>query len=507
MIKLQRSMTHRWIIDKNVNSKDILSEFASIIKDENNGFSFNEVIDKAYDRGAYKGRSTSGSTITVGVRLLQACYYMFGYSFNTQDKKKVFMPTPMTMNILSTDNPNKQAENYLVNLFGIQYPNPFNRTPEDFQIYVGRLFVKLLLDERIDKKLYIDECIWFLPFIEKCTLQIYEDLVKSIIEFRNLSYLEKKQLFESIPNYEYLFANVTHEMNYYFIRLFKDFGVFDVFDDSEHNNGCLFRFRHGKGDTFRNDAWKTKKNCSGYIKLSTTVLKAAKKLNDKFSAFDIPTKESDDNIFTRRDWLINIYEIEPLSYLSCINTEINRRNEVSNIINAMVYASKFGSRDGKEFENALEPFMNLFRETRNVEILSGAGNTDLLCTMEKSQTKLSPNRFYKMNVEAKTRCRALEDVNPARITRHINKHGAKFCVIVAPKFARGVMNDIQYSQIVTIRSEDIAAYCYRECIESADGCADFDAIYNIIIDNMGQDITDNVRELIANKYGITCTSI
>ena len=52
--------------------------------------------------------------------------------------------------------------------------------------------------------------------------------------------------------------------------------------------------------------------------------------------------------------------------------------------------------DGKEFENSLKPFMELFRETANVEIISGAGNTDLLCAMEDADENI-----YKMNVDAK----------------------------------------------------------------------------------------------------------
>lgn len=498
MIELERSMTHRWIIDKNVNSKDILSDFAAIIKDANNGFDFNEVIDQAYERGSYKGRSLSGSTITIGVRLLQACYYMFGYSFNTEDAKKIFMPTPMTMNIIKTSDYQKQAENYLVNLFCIQYPHPFNRTPSCFQIYIGRLFVKLLLDERIDKRIYIDECLWFLPFIEKVTPEVYESLVESILEYRQLSYIDKLASFQSVPDYNYLFANVTHEMNYYFLRLFQDFGVFSILPDESHNDGHLFKFKHGKGETYRNDAWKSRSSNSGYVVLSSTVSSAAEKLSNSFSTYDIPTKENDEDILTKRDWLTNIYEIEPLDYLRTINSTVNPRNEVSTIVSTMIHASKFGSRDGKEFEYALDPFMNLFRETRNVEIISGAGNTDLLCTMEDYNTE----RLYKMNVDAKTRGNALTDVNPARIIKHIRKHGAKFCIIIAPKFAFGVNLDIQHCQIVTVRSEDLGAYCYRECIESRDGQADFSEIYNIIQNNLGKDITSDIRNLTAERYGV-----
>lgn len=502
MIQLERKMTHRWIIDKNVNSKDILADFTALVSNAQNGFTMGDLINDTI----VQARDGRGSGITIGVRLLQVCYYMFGYSFNIERRAgevtKIFMPSPMTMNILNTNDDVEKAKNFLVNLYCIQYPHPFNKTPSEFEIYIGRLIVKLLLDDRIGKKLYIDECIWFLPFIEKLTQDVYESLVSSIIEYRSLTFDSKLELFHTVDDYNYLFANVTHEINYYFLRLFQDFGVFEIYGDRQHNNGNLFRFRHGNHtthETYRNDAYKTRTSYSGYVKLNPQMVEFAERLNAEFSAFEIPTKWDSEGVMSKRDWLTNLYEIEPLNYLSCINTSINRRNEVSAIVNQMIHASKYGSRDGREFENALEPFMNLFRETIDVEIISGAGNTDLLCTMEEADSTL----LYKMNVDAKTRGTALESINPVRLTNHIVRHGAKFCIVVAPKFASGVNNDIRNTQIVTVRSEDLGAYCYRECTESSDGYADFSSILKIINSNMGKDITGQLQLLTATRYGLS----
>ena len=488
MIELERSMEHRCIIDKNVNSRDILAEFAQIMHQSHNGFDIDGI-----------GDAVGICPITSGVRLLQASYYMFGYSYNAGTGRKIFMPSPMMMNILSTEDESIKAKNYLVNLFCIQYPNPINRTPACFEIYLGRLIVKLLLEPRIQQKLYIDECIWFLPFIEKLTPDVYDELIESILEYRRLSFGEKMRMIRSIPDYNHLFVNVTHEMNYYFLRLFEDFGVLDIFGDPSHNGGNLFSFKHGNTNTYRNDAFKSRKSYSGYVKLTPGVYGQAKKLCEHFSIYDCPTKESSEDIMSKRDWLTNVYEIEPLLYLNCLESRIDHRSEVSSIVTSMVHASKFGSRDGHDFENALKPFLYLFRETRNVDIISGAGNTDLLCTMEE----LPSERLYKMNVDAKTRGSALEEINPIRITNHIRRHGAEFCIVVAPRFASGVQGDIREFQIVTVRSEDLGAYCYRECMESRDGYADFSSLLTIIHENQGRDITSKVRDLTESRYGIT----
>ena len=505
MIHLERSMIHKWIIDKNVNSKDILSEFAAILSDARRGFNFKEMVSQTITQGRKDEGITDadkGSTITIGVRLLQACFYMFGYSTNIEGGKKTFMPSPMTLNILSSTDSDEEAKNYLVNLFSMQYPHPYDWTPECFQIYFGRLIIKLLLDSRISKRLYIDECLWFLPFIDTIDCERYEELVESIIEYRTYNYEKKKSLFESVENYENLFANVAHEINYYLLRLFEDFGVFELKGDPHHNEGKLFKFLHStteKSTTYRNDAYKSRKNISGYVQLTQVVQEPAKKLIDKFSPFEKPSRIDGVEIFTKEDWLTNLYQTEPLRYLSCIKTQVDRHSEITSIVNEMIRASKFGSRDGKEFENALKPFIELFKEAINVEILSGAGNTDLLCTMEE----MPAQKIYNMNVEAKTRGSSLEGVITSRINKHLRKHGSKFCVIVAPRFARGVYDDILGNKIVTIRSEELGNYCYKECTNSRDGYADFTSILNIINQNMGKDITTKVRTLTESRYGIT----
>lgn len=497
MIQLERSMIHKWIIDKNVNSKEILTEFTALLSNAQNGFGFEELVSQTITQG----RANNGSKITIGVRLLQSCFYMFGYSTNLEDGRKIFMPSPMTLNILSSEDENEKAKNYLVNLFCMQYPHPFDWTPQSFKIYFGRLIIKLLLEKRIENKLYIDECIWFLPFIETINSDKYEELVESIIEYRSYNYQTKKRLFESIDNYQNLFANVTHELNYYFLRLFADFKVFNLVGDSNHNDGNLFKFLHSSTETsttYRNDAYQSRKNHTGFVELTDMVKESALKLINSFSPFDMPSHIDGVEIFSKENWMTNIYQIEPLIYLACLNIEIDKKSKITSIVTEMINASKYGSRDGKEFENALKPFVELFKEALNVEIISGAGNTDLLCAMEEQPTYGK----YNMNLEAKTRGSALEGIQTTRINKHLRKHGSKFCIIVAPKFARGVYDDIKGNNIVTIRSEELGNYCYKECTNSSSGYADFSSILNIIKNNLGTDITNKVRSLTETRYGL-----
>lgn len=505
MIRLERSCEHRWTIDKNVNDKSILTEFARLMTNKKRGFTLDDLVDESIEQGRIlepEGDYYIGSSITIGVRLLQAKYYMFGYDVNDRETgTKRFMPSPMLRNCIETEDEAIQAQNFLVNLFSIQYPNPANRTPDCFEIYAGRLIIKLLLDNRLSGRLYIDECIWFLPFLEKITPSMYDELVFSIIEYRALTYDEKLTLFQSVDNWNYLFANVVHEMNYYFLRLFKNMGVFSLVGDSNHNEGKLFRFLHsesGNTKTYRNTAYDTRKKISGYVALTDQVKDSADKLVKNFSVFDTPTKQTDPNIYNLQDWYTSLYESEPLSYLACINSVVDRKSEIQAIVDKMVRASKFGSHDGSEFENSLKPFMELFDETLDVEIIAGAGNTDLLCTMEERPS----TRIYKMNIDAKTRNNALQELNAGRLTRHMKKHGAEFCIVVAPRFASGVKYDIANSKVVVVKSEALGNYCYLECTQSNRRSADFSAIRNIITSNLGSDITSKIEELTVSRYAV-----
>ena len=511
-------MDHRWIIDKNVSSENLLSQFATVLKDESAGIDYSSVRDKL--TSSYKGRASAnpdGHNITFGVRTLQLCYYMFGYTYRPGgNKQKFFMPTPATINILNTNDDREKARNMLVNFYSLQYPHPFNRTPECFQLFVGRLITALLLDSEIDRKLYIDEIIWFLPFIEKVTSPIYKDLVKSIIEYRSLSYEAKLDLFKSVPNYEAIFSNVVHEVNYYLLRILEGFHVINIIGDRNHNDGKLFRFKHGDGDgitirrsshapiyeTYRNDAYKSRASYSGYICLSKDVEDAAQQLIEKFSVFDTPTKESDDEVQTRSVWLVNLYESNQISYLNCIDAPVDRSPKMADTVQKMIHTSKYGTRDGKEFESALQPFMHLFRETLDVKILSGSGNTDLECVMEDNG---GPD--YKVNIEAKTRKNSLEAVLSNRITEHLKKTGAQFCLIVAPRFAQGVNRDIKGYSIAAVRSEILGSYCYRECQNSEDGYADFTKIKEIAQKCGGRDITEDIYNYTLERYGIAAVEL
>ena len=253
MINLTRSKENKWIMQKNISSSELLEAFVSGMNNQSNQINHDYLVNYLRNTDTYHGRSAEGSTSTMGVRLSQACFYMFGYK-----NDGAFFPSPMTdMYINETADKEKVS---LVNLFSMQFPSPYSETPRNFNIYIGRFILKLLMDKKLEHKLYIDELVYFIPFVEEINEDSYNELIDSILEFRSKTYEQKLLLFTEVPNYEEVFANCMHEMNYYFLRIFAGFGCLEIISDPFHNDGKLFSFKHGKTNTYRRDSYAPKKN-------------------------------------------------------------------------------------------------------------------------------------------------------------------------------------------------------------------------------------------------------
>lgn len=498
MMKLERSMEKKWIFQKNISSSKLMEIYVEVIN-ETKDVDKEIIKSKLKKDNAYKGRSNQGSLNTMGVRFSQMCFYMFGY----KSSNSIFVPSQTTINMINkTSAVNK---NMLVNLFALQYPHPYSKTPNDFVIYAGRLIIKLLTEKRINQKLYIDEMIWFLPFVKTINEKSYNELVESILEYRKLNYFEKNELFSSVDNYVEVFANCLHEINYYFITIFKGFDVLETVSDAKHNDGKLFKFKHGQTETYRTDRICKNINNSGYIKLNDSLIEAAELLINKFSPFDRPITMADKYVFSKEDWISDLYEIELIEYLNTIFPDYDKQREIINAISTMTYMSKYSSVDGKDFEKALKPVFELFREILNVEIISGAGDTDLLCSIEDNTIQSGLDNIYKINIDGKSR-KSSTNLNPLRLVRHLKIHSSKYCIVVAPRFSRGTILDISNLPVVLITADSLARYCSKECFSSDDSFADYTSINEIIINNLGKDITPLVDKLTMNRYGINIQS-
>ncbi|ARR00910.1 hypothetical protein [Campylobacter porcelli] len=488
MINLNRSKDNKWILQKNISSIKLMEAYIDALKKQNNEINCQNLQDNLRYDGLYMGRSADGSLSTMGVRFSQMCFYMFGYKKNNK-----FIPSATTQLLLK--NNNEKAELMLINLFSMQFPQPYSKTPSNFKLYFGRLILKLLLDERLEKKLFIDECIWFLPFIETINDKFYNELVNSILEYRILGYANKLELFKSVDNFNDVFANATHELKYYFFNIFAEFGVLEFVEDKNHNSGQLFDFAHGTNSR-RNDSYASNKKYSGFIKIVETLKEKASLLLDKYSFDDVPSSQSD--FFLKSQWLEELYELAPLKYMATLECRNFNALDIMNTVNKMLHLSKYGSNDGKDFEFALKDSFELFREIKECEIISGSGDTDIICGVLNENDTIP----YKINVDAKKSGKATQSLNAKRLMLHIKKNGSKYCIVVSPKFASGVKNDIVGDKIVIVEAETLGRYISKDCLSSNDGFSNFTIIDKIIEQNYGKDITPLINKRIDSIYSL-----
>jgi len=492
MIKLVRNKHHKWIFQKNISSTSIMTSFVNAIEKNGNVVVKQQILDNLKRDGVYKGRSEHGNSGTMGVRFSEMKFYMFGYTF---PESNIFYPSPTTRRFL--DNGGKiNGRDFLVNLFSIQFPHPFSNTESDFKICAGRFICKLLREKRLEYKLYIDEACYFIPFIEKIDDQKYYELVDSILEFRKLNYYKKLALFKEVDDFDDVFSNVFHEFNYYFLRIFRDLGVLDIVGDKDHNDGLLFSFIHGNCGTRRNDAFESGAKYSGFFKIKDDLSADVDKLLGKFHFSDKPIEESDPDILSRKDFVLRLYQTNQMLFLNCLGLGIPRADEAVEAINTMAHMSRFSSDDGKEFEQSLTKVFRLFLQANSVEWISGAGDTDVLCSMFGNN-----NVLYKINVDGKKALIVCESLNSRRLLAHIEIHGSLYCIVVSSRFAPGAIKDIQNHNIVAINADSLANYLLNECNTSPSNLADYSIINDIATSNFGCNISNIVDKYVEKVYG------
>lgn len=482
MINLTRSFDKRWIIQKHISSLTNMDSFVETLTSYRLSFDNNDLMNEEKLKGVYKGRSENGESSSMGTRLSQASFYMKGYTKDVGKRQKAFFPSPTTLGIQR--NPNSKSLYHFVEFFTMQYPHPYSKTNHEIQLHIGRLISKLLLDERLSCRLYIDEIIWFLPFISKMNQTIYDRLVNSIDEYRKLDFDDKLNLFESVPNSDHVFSNVVHEINYYFIRYFEGV-VLRVVEDKSNNNGRLFKFRHGNTSTYRSNAFQSNAKSSGYIELIDQHKDYTKILLESFPFDQVPVSLATKGVNSEDELKFDIFYGQQMEILKNIDQNYFLNDQFLSDLERMKRMSTESSLDGKDFENTLKDVMQYFDRITNSAVLSGAGKTDILCTVDNDGST------YKFNVEAKSRSSS-NQANIKRIERHALITSADFTIIVAPRFSRANKLDIHGTNIVLLTAESLYTYMLTFYQRENDNVIKFSPIEKIILKHRGKDISDYV---------------
>ena len=136
---------------------------------------------------------------------------------------------------------------------------------------------------------------------------------------------------------------------------------------------------------------------------------------------------------------------------------------------------------------AFNLFINVEAEKR-----SGAGQTDIECLFIPLKEIFA--------VEAKSTQNKLSLINAGRLRKHRNQIGARYTVLVTPRYVPSVKYDIQGQEIVIIKANTLSEYFYNGIISKTREL-DYSEFREIITNNLGTDISRHISELTLSKFG------
>ncbi len=468
----------KWILYRHTKNFDLITAVAVNLK-----FYSKTSISKEAKReqllelknlGYYRERNPELPLDSINHRINTLDYYMFGYK-GKLDGKDRFLFSPLgnlfLKNIKNKDNISKI---FLCMLWGIQFPNTFGTDPV-FKLYPFRLIFKLLSDERLEGKLYAFEVAYYVVFVEDIDEQKYEKLVNKILEMRSWSNEEIERKFKKD---EHVYVNATYEWDYYVSDFLSAGGVLN-----KETGEVICTLNQGSNTT--------RKLTRNYVVLNENVISFCNKLQHEFPFNEKPLP-LDDPERLMMDVVKEIHSFFPQALLEEIGEqEPDLKLELLKLPKLIEAYSN--NKEGKEsylFEDIL---VNGFNSFYNVEarLIGGAGKTDIEC--------LYITRKKKFAVDAKSTKNKLSSLNAGRLAGHRGKIGARYTIIVTPRYVPAVLQDIKNTPNVILLASTFSEYLYSH-IDNNVSKIDYVDFDTIIDKNMGSDISSRISDLTIERF-------
>lgn len=513
LIYNRESSKEKWTIMQYLRDFDLMTAFAYALRESPTELSKEnllEIMGQLEKKGIYhptskkpkKDGKAEKNLNTALFRSVQIAWYMFGYydKNNNRRKQKKFVFSPLGNLLLDNiEDKSKTPKIFLTMLFSLAFRQQFSMISRKFNIYPFRLLFQLLIDERLDGKLYSDEAAYLLMFTKTIDEDKYNDLVDDILSFRAMTPQDKYQLFKKN---EGVMALAIQEWKYV-CGMLNSANIVD-WNNPKEIVGRLAQGvdtkRHAKKPTMRTykmDSITVREEMQSYLKI----------LLNNYPYDVIPyTKEEQESGF-EKDIIFRLYNFYPTELLVELGMPTDKERKLTamlnkvDVINEYAY-NKFKDLTGVGFEYVLKDVLNMFADVE-AEKIGGSGNTDIECLY------ILPQNKKKFDVEARSRNKRLSEINPRRLREHRESVKSRYTLIIAPSFASGVRADIEKELAVLIESNVLSQYLYQYiCAEAK---KDSDAIIisykdleEMALDNLGKDMTPILREFIFERYGHNC---
>jgi len=471
----------KWILYRHTNDFDLITAVAanlkyfsktSISKEDKLG-----LLLKLKDLAYYKERNPELPLDSINHRINTLAYYMFGYkdTINGQDR---FLFSPLgNLFLKHIGSREKLSKIFFTMLWGIQFEHPHGGSDEVFNLYPFRLIFKLLSDERIENRLYAYEVSYLLVFVETMNNENYEKLINEILKIRKWS---DSQIEKAFKEDEHTYVNSAYEWDYYVSELFQNAGILE-----KTRGEVICKLLQGKS-TYR-------KITRNFVTLNPQLMNLCRRLMSEYP-FDEKPLQLEDPERLKIDVIKQIYNFYPQVLLEEIGED--RDDLKYGLLNLPKLIEQYSNNnEGAEaylFEDILTDGFNMFVNVEAKKV-GGAGNADLECLYITKKKKFA--------VDAKSTKNKLSGLNAGRLAEHRRKIGGEYTIVVTPRYVPAVLHDIRSAPIVIIRASTFSEYLYNHIdnkIRDID-YADFD---NIIVNNLGKDISSNISTLTINKFSV-----
>lgn len=470
----------KWILYRHTRDFDKLCVVAEFLKSyTKTGISKDEktqLNSKLRELGLYNERNPELPLDAINHKINQLSYYMFGYQTKVDGQARFLFSPLGNLFLKHVSDKEKAAKIFLTMLWAVQYQHPHSGTDNEFQLYPFRLIYKLLSDPKLSNKLYAFEVAYSVVFHKEVNKATYEELVNELLELRKLS---DKELAEKFQEDRHAFVNSAYEWDYYVSSLFESAGVLDKKDGV-----IITKLQHGKTKTFR-------KITRNEVSIPDNLIILVEQLQNEYSFLEKPLLLNDPERL-QIDVIKEIYSFYPKTLLVQIGEVTdNLKFELLNLPKLIEqYANNNEGAEAYLFEDALTDGFNMFYNVE-AEKVGGAGNTDLECLYITKKKKFA--------VDAKSTKNKLSGVNAGRLEGHREKIGGAYTIVVTPRYVPAVLQDIRTSPIVIIRSNTFSEYLYN-CIDNDIREIDYADFDNIIVNNLGKDISKNISDLTISRF-------
>lgn len=470
----------KWILYRHTRDFNKLCVVAEFLKSyTKTGISKDEktlLNSKLRELGLYNERNPDLPLDAINHKINQLSYYMFGYQAKVDGNDRFLFSPLGNLFLKHVEDKEKTAKIFLTMLWAVQYEHPHSGTDNEFQIYPFRLIYKLLTEPKLSNKLFAFEVAYSVVFLKEVTNVTYEELINELLSLRKLS---DKDLAKKFQEDSHAFVNSAYEWDYYVSSLFESAGVLD-----KKNGDVITKLQHGNTNTFR-------KITRNEVSIPNSLRPLVSQLQAEFSFLEKPLLLNDPERL-KIDVIKEIYGFYPRILLSEIGELTNDiKFELLSLPKLIdQYANNNDGAEAYLFEDALTDGFNMFINVEAQKI-GGAGNTDIECLFITKKKKFS--------VDAKSTKNKLSGINAGRLEGHREKIGGAYTIVVTPRYVPAVLQDIRTSPIVIIRANTFSEYLYN-CIDNNIREIDYADFDNIIVNNLGRDISKNISDLTISRF-------